>query len=176
MSPLAWGRIVSAEFRKKVRALAAAHGRDPSEFMGCMAFESAASFRADIRNSAGSGAVGLIQFMPQTAAALGTSTEELAAMTPEQQLDYVDRYFQPYCGRLHNLGDIYMAILWPAGIGKLDNAVLFDRADVHHPALYLQNKGLDLNRDGKITRGEAYKRVHDTFNRGLLPQFVWTGE
>ncbi len=176
MTPLAWGRVVSAEFRNKVRALAAAHGRDPSEFMACMAFESAASFRADVRNGAGSGAVGLIQFMPPTALRLGTTVAAMVVMTPEQQLDYVAKYFEPYRGHLHNLGDVYMAILWPAGIGKSDDAVLFDQADPRHPKLYVENKGLDWNKNGQITRGEAYQRVRDSLTRGLLSQFVWTGD
>jgi soluble lytic murein transglycosylase-like protein len=36
--------------------------------MACMAWESGRSFRPDVKNMAGSGATGLIQFMPTTAA------------------------------------------------------------------------------------------------------------
>lgn len=41
--------------------------------MAAMAFESGETFSPSIKNAAGSGAVGLIQFMPSTAKALGTS-------------------------------------------------------------------------------------------------------
>lgn len=173
MSQLAWGRLVSAEFRDKVRALAAQHGRDPSEFMSCMAFETGETFSPSVRNKV-SGATGLIQFMRPTAVSLGTSLEVMAVMTAEHQLDFVSAYFRPYVGRLHNLGDVYMAILWPLGIGKEDSAVLFDRADPRHPAYFIQNRGLDWNSDGKITRAEAYHGVANKLTRGLLPQFCWT--
>ncbi len=107
--------------------------------------------------------------MPQTAAALGTTTEALAGMTAEDQLDCVRRYFWPHRGRLKTLGDLYMAILWPAGIGKPNGYVLFDRADPDHPARYVQNAGLDLDRDGRITRSEACARIDARLAEGLEP-------
>lgn len=172
---LAWGARVSADFRARVIRLALQHNADPSDFMACMAFESGETFRADVRNGAGSGAVGLIQFMPSTAAALGTTTTALALMTPEAQLDYVQRYFKPWVGRLKTLGDIYGAILWPSMIGRADSYVLFDRADPDHPKRYVQNRGLDFNKDGKITRGEACAAVVAKKAKGQRPGLVWEG-
>lgn len=167
---IAWGAKVSAAFRDKVGAIAAVLGGiTTSDLMACMAWESGASFSPSIRNAAGSGAVGLIQFMPQTAATLGTSTEALAEMSAEEQLDYVRRYFWAYRGKLKNLGDLYMAILWPAGIGRPDSWVLFDRNDPDHPVRYVQNAGLDLDHNGQITRGEACARVKAKLAEGLLP-------
>lgn len=171
---MAWGARVSAAFRSRVEQIAAGLGIEPGWLMACMAFESGQTFSPSIRNAAGSGAVGLIQFMPQTAAGLGTSTVELAQMSPEAQLEYVADYFRPRTGRLHNLGDVYGAILWPAMIGKPDSYVCFDKADSEHPKLYLQNHGLDFNGDGKITRGEAYARVKVLLDRGLQPPNVWS--
>ena len=43
-------------------------------------------------NAAGSGATGLIQFMPNTAEGLGTSTGELAGMSRARQMHYVEKY------------------------------------------------------------------------------------
>ena len=116
------------------------------------------------------GNCGLIQFMPSTAKGLGTSTAELAKMTAEEQLDYVYKYFLPYKGRLKNLGDIYMAILYPRAVGKDDNYILFKDGTV----AYRQNIGLDINRDVVITRGECLTKVRAKKERGLLPQFVRT--
>lgn len=135
-----------------------------------MAFETGETFRADVRNAAGSGAVGLIQFMPQTASALGTTTELLSLMTPEAQLDYVAAYFRPRSRKLASLGDVYGAILWPAMIGQPDNAVIFDENDPDHPKRYLQNKGLDFNKDGLITKSEIVSRVQRELDKGLLPE------
>jgi hypothetical protein len=135
-----------------------------------MAFESAETFSPSVLNGAGSGAVGLIQFMPSTAAALGTSTEALAKMTAENQLDFVRQYFAPQRGRLQSLDDVYMAILWPGAIGKPNDFVLFDKSDTAHPKRYIQNAGLDFNGDGKVTKAEAAARVRAMLDKGLKPE------
>lgn len=172
---LAWGLKVSQSFRDKVLAIATKLEVDPNFLMACMAFESNETFSPAIQNAAGSGAVGLIQFMPSTAAALGTTTEALAAMTATDQLDYVSAYFWPQRGRLKTLSDVYMAILWPAAIGKSDDYVLFDQADTAHPKRYIQNHGLDFNDDGQITKQECAARIAGKLKMGLLPQFASEG-
>ncbi len=156
---LAWGNRVSKDFRDRVVHIARILGADPNHLMAAMAFESAGTFSPSIRNAAGSGAVGLIQFMPQTAAALGTNSDELSAMTAEEQLGFVLKYFMPFRNRLKTLEDVYMAILWPAAVGKPNDHVLFRRDDPKRPKLYIQNRGLDWNRDGVITKGEAAEKV-----------------
>ena len=138
--------------------------------MACMHWESGGTFRADVRNAAGSGAAGLIQFMPSTARALGTTTAALAKMTPEDQLNYVYKYFRPYAGRLRNLGDLYMAILWPKGVGQSDSYVLFDRSKM--PTTFRQNAGLDVNKDGLVTRAECLVKVQERLTRGLRKENV----
>jgi hypothetical protein len=135
--------------------------------MACMAWESGRTFRADVRNMAGSGATGLIQFMPSTARALGTTTDALARMTPEDQLNYVYKYFEPYKGKLHTLSDLYMAILWPKAVGKPENYVLWDRAAM--PTTFRQNAGLDANRDGKIIKSEVAAKLYAMRAEGLRP-------
>jgi len=165
---LAWGARVSRIFSDRVVWIAEQLGMPedgPNWIMACMAWESNETFSPSITNMAGSGATGLIQFMPATAASLGTSPAVLAAMSAEDQLNYVYKYFLPYKGRLQNLGDVYMAILWPAGIGKPDSYVLWDRGA--RPTTYRQNAGLDANKDGAITRFEAVAKVQDKLEKGL---------
>lgn len=169
---LAWGKKVSEEFRQRVIEIASSLGTDPNYLMACMAFESAETFSPAIKNAAGSGAVGLIQFMPSTAQALGTDTDELASMTAEEQLDYVEEYFAPKSGKLESLDDVYMAILWPAAVGKPSNYVLFAKNDPDHPKRYIQNAGLDFNKDGIITKAEAADKVRKKLEKGLQPEFV----
>lgn len=168
--PLPWGAKVSPQFRAAVRRLCDRLGVVPGFLMACMAFETGRSFNPAQTNRAGSGAVGLIQFMPSTAQALGTSTEALAQMGPIEQLMYVEAYFRPTKNRLKTLEDLYMAILWPAAIGKPNTYVLFDRSDSKHPAFYVQNAGLDYNRDGLITKGEASARVNQMLVEGMKPE------
>lgn len=173
MNPLAWGSKVSQAFRDRVRAIATNLGLPQdgaSWLMACMAWESGRSFSPHVQNAAGSGAVGLIQFMPTTAGSLGTSTEELAAMTAEAQLEYVDKYFEPFRGRLHLLSDVYMVILWPHAVGQPDSTVLWTKAT--RPTTYQQNAGLDGDHDGSITKAEAASRVHDCYVEGLRPSLA----
>lgn len=167
--PLAWGARVSPAFRDKIRAIAAELISDPSDVMACIAWESGRSFRADVKNMAGSGAVGLIQFMPATASGLGTTTTALEALTPEAQLDWVEKFFHPWRGRLRGISDLYMAILWPVAVGQPDSHVLFDKDDLNHPARFRQNAGLDIDKDGHVTKGEAAAKVVAMRTEGLRP-------
>lgn len=168
---LAWGAKVSQVFRDRIQWAADAlkMPRDGASWlMACIAWESAETFAPDVKNMAGSGATGLIQFMPSTAASMGTSVVALAAMSAEDQINWVYRYFKPYVGRLNTLGDVYMAILWPAAIGKPDDYVLWDRAG--KPTTYRQNIGLDLDKDGAITKAEAVAKVQEKLAKGMQPQ------
>jgi hypothetical protein len=164
---LAWGARVSAEFRRRVREICAALGCDPNHLMAAMAFESGETFSPSVRNRL-SGATGLIQFMPTTAQRLGTTTDALAAMTAEQQLDYVSRYFSPYRGRLGTLEDVYMVILWPKAVGASNDAALFAKPST----AYEQNKALDVNGDGVVTKFEAAQFVRAKLTKGLGPGYV----
>lgn len=167
---MAWGAKVSPVFKERIQWVADTLGCPVDSLMACIAWESGETFRADIKNAAGSGATGLIQFMPSTARGLGTTTAALAKMTAEDQLRYVYEYFKPYQGRLHNLGDIYMAILWPRAVGQPDHYVLFDKKKM--PTAFRQNAGLDVNKDGLVTRAECLVKVNQKLAKGLLPQNV----
>lgn len=158
---LVWGQRVSQEFRVRVREIAGNLNIDASWLMAVMGFETGYTFSSSIKNP-GSSATGLIQFTSRTANSLGTTTTQLARMTEVQQLDYVEKYFNQYKGRINNIGDCYMAVFWPAGIGKPDTYVIATSPS----NVYNANAGLDVNRDGTITRGEAVSRVNDSYRRG----------
>lgn len=162
---LAWGTRVSPEFRGEVISICRAFEWTPdhaSWLMSCMAFETGETFSPSIKNGAGSGAVGLIQFMPKTAESLGTATYILESMTAEKQLAWVEKYFQPYAPRIKSLADMYMAILLPKYIGKPETEVLFSGG-----VAYRQNAGLDLDKDGNITKAEAANHVYQKYIKGL---------
>ncbi|MBD4207878.1 lytic transglycosylase domain-containing protein [Staphylococcus aureus] len=169
--PLPWSAKVSKNFIDLVFQISnnlAMPTMGPVWLMGCMAWESNATFSPSIRNMAGSGAVGLIQFMPATAVDLGTSTDLLAKMTAEQQLVFVQKYFSRYAGRLKSLGDVYMAILWPAAIGKPDDHILWSQES--RPTTYRQNAGLDVDKDGAITKAECTAKVYARLMEGFKPE------
>lgn len=162
MNALAWGARVSPQFRERVREIAADIGADPSELMTCMAFETGRTFSPSVRNPASS-ATGLIQFMAQTARDLGTTVDDLARMTAEEQLEFVHRYFKPFRGRVGNLADCYMAILWPAAVGRPDDYVVFSSGR----AAYAANRALDIDKDGGITKRECCAYVDRMLSEGL---------
>lgn len=139
------------EFREKLRGVASRIGASPRDLATVMSFESGGTFSPSVRNAAGSGATGLIQFMPSTARGLGTSTSALARMSAVEQLDYVERYFAPYKGHLGTAHDLYMAVLWPKAVGRGPDHVLFRKGDRN----FRQNAGLDHDRDGLVLAREA---------------------
>jgi len=56
------------------------------------------------------------------------------------------------------------------GFGKDLNYVLFDKNNVRSPKQYMQNKGLDFNKDGKVTKLEACAAVQRKLAEGLKPE------
>ncbi len=165
---IAFGAKVSPAFKSKVLTIARNLNIDPDYLMACMAFETGETFSPSIKNQAGSGAVGLIQFMPDTAQNLGTTTNALAKMTAVEQLDYVERYFRSLRRRISTIEDVYMAILWPAAIGRPNAVVLFRQPSI----AYAQNQGLDANGDGMVTKAEAAAPVVRELAKGRRAGFV----
>ena len=91
---------------------------------------------------------------------MGTSTTALAAMTPTEQLTYVERYFEPYRGRLGDLDSVYSSIL--AGHPASGDTALFTQGS----SAYSANAPLDSNHDGRITASEAAAHVRTRMGPG----------
>lgn len=161
-SGLVWGARVSQEFRAKVREISDELGFDPNWLMSVMAFETGETFNPAEPNKGGSSARGLIQFMPETAKGLGTSTQALINMTAVQQLDYVHKHYALQKRPVRSMSDAYMAVLWPKAVGEPEDYVLWTMGSKYYAA----NRNLDKKHDGKITKGEAASRVYDAFKKG----------
>lgn len=150
-------------FTKGVTDLAKKYNVPEDYLYAVMGFETGGTFSPSKRNQSGSGATGLIQFMPETAERLGTSTESLSKMSRTEQLKYVDKYFEGTLNKGASLSDVYMSVLFPAAVGKSENFVLFGKGAMSGftGEAYTQNKGLDLNKDGSVTKAEAAKKVEE---------------
>lgn len=152
-------------FRAKLYRIATELNVPPGELAALMGFESRWTFAPDVKNPSG-GATGLIQFMPDTAKRLGTTTADLAKMTAFEQLDYVRKYLAGM-GKWRIPGDTYLMVFWPSGVGKPDdyligekgNMTLVPGAQFSRNTVYEQNKGLDANGDGRITAGDVRRKV-----------------
>lgn len=157
-----------AQFIEKIQSIANALKIDPNWLMILINAESAGTFSPSVRNPNG-GATGLIQFMPNTARGLGTSTAELAQMSNVQQLDWVYKYFKPYAGKIKSYFDLYLATFFPAGIGKPDEYV-FQTKGLTAQKIAEQNKGINKwPKDNKITMAEFKQYVRSTIPTNLLP-------
>ncbi|SOE17596.1 transglycosylase-like protein with SLT domain [Hoeflea halophila] len=165
---IAWGARVSSDFKRKVVAIAARLDMNPNHLMAIMAFETGRSFDPAVTNQTGSGATGLIQFMPATAIALGTTTTELARMDAIAQLDYVEKYLAPYSGRMKDLPSAYMAVLFPRAVDKAADYVLFRKGS----KAYKLNRGLDIDGNGLVTKAEAATKVLALLVEGKRPGLI----
>ncbi|MCX6824821.1 MAG: hypothetical protein NTY80_01230 [candidate division SR1 bacterium] len=148
------------KFVKKVIIISKEVEINPEDILKVMVFETGGTFDPSKKNIAGSGSTGLIQFMPDTAKGLGTTTSDLAKMTAFEQLDYVQKYFLPYKGRLKTLEDVYLAVFTPKFVGKPLNYVGYSKPSNE----YTQNNGFDTNKDGEITVGEITETIKNRTN------------
>ncbi|MBE7709392.1 MAG: lytic transglycosylase domain-containing protein [Cyanobacteria bacterium SIG32] len=144
------------EFLAKVKQIASRLNCDYKDLLAVMNSESGLNSKAV--NPHG-GATGLIQFMPKTAKGLGTTTEALKAMSPVEQLDYVEKYLvqmKKSAGFSNDAklsgGQLYALVFLP---GRANREVLTSGSEKY----YTWNTGLDTNKDGKITKTELDRRV-----------------
>lgn len=101
-------------------------------------------------------ATGLLQFMPSTARAMGTTNMDLYAMSNVRQLDYVHKYLAVYKGKYQSFLDLYLAVFYPAAIGKPDTYVIAS------DTIARQNPIFDINKDLDITKAEIRKALYST--------------
>jgi len=155
--------LQDTDFIGAVQAVSGAVGIESDWLLRAIDFETAGSWSPSVKNP-GSSATGLIQFMRSTAAGLGTSTEALAGMDRVGQMEWVQKYLEPYKGKMNNFGDVYMAIHWPKAIGKDETYVMYKAGSPEYNA----NKNLDTNGDGTVTRGETIASVISRTGGGMM--------
>lgn len=100
----------------------------------------------------GGKATGLLQFIPATAATLGTTTEALRVMSRVEQMEYVDKYLDYWMkmGKLKkgaNAGDIYAVMFQPA---RAHGEILAREGE----AAYDKNRVLDFDGNKIITKSD----------------------
>jgi hypothetical protein len=133
---------------------------DPLYLLGVMVAES--NVTASARNPI-SNASGLIQFLPSTLTHLGwTGTPDaFRHLNADQQLRYVEAYFQPYVHfGLNSAARVYQAVFLPSSLplGSGIGTIIAQKGGVN-AAVYERNRGLDSNFDGRITVGELQQAI-----------------
>jgi len=147
-------QTVTPTFLRGLVDLSARHGWDPNGIALVISEES--GFNPAAKNPNGS-ASGLIQFIESTANRLGTTTAQIRAMTAEQQLPLVERFFASTLGRKipQQIEDYVLASFGQANlIGAPDSTVMFAAGSPEYAA----NQTFDSNGKGAITVGDV--RAH----------------
>ena len=148
------------KFASKAIYVAQAVGVNPQDLLAVMYFES--TWNPALVNSIG--ATGLIQFMPQTARGLGTTTTALKAMTRVQQLDYVQKYLLNYV--TNGRREVYLA----GGLRALYGAILEGNAKPRGNV----KDGNGTSVDGALSKfrtGEPGRKAKE-----LLDSIGWDGK
>ena len=153
-------------FRRKLVASAQELGIEPDHLATIISFESAGSFSPSKRTPL-SGCVGLIQFCRPAAIAAAaeaglkldgdSALDWLSKMTPEQQLDHVVGYFRRVGkGRKPlTLEQAYLLVFAPSFAFQDPSATAYAQGT----KAYDQNKGMDVDKDGKITVADIASRI-----------------
>jgi hypothetical protein len=174
---LVWGKKFTPQsdykaFKDKVVSVSADLGINPDWLMAVMYAESSLN---PARPNPKSGAIGLIQFMPETAAGLGTSTDALRSMSAVQQMDYVSKFYQSSKNHLNSAGDLYAATFMPAVVGKPDDTIIGQSGNTNlipgsskitYDAVMRSNPGLDLTTKGTIYKSDLAKRAVNFMQQG----------
>jgi hypothetical protein len=191
---------IDQDFAASIESLGNDLGVDPMYLANTMYAES--TLNPSEKNKAGSGAMGLIQFMPETAANLGTTTDELSRMTPVEQMEYVRRYFSAEnlgAGRLRDLRNdpsqhnVNMAVFLPSMIGKpvdtqipqkyfRQNGSIRTPADYTRSAeervnAYIQGNPADTQADtvdAQTNKMLFEEQPEDTFRPEVVPASLYT--
>lgn len=130
-------------FASEVKRIAGLLKINPEWLMLVMKAES--GVRASAVNSV-SGATGLIQFMPDTARAMGTTVDALRNMGHVEQLQYVYRYYKPWAGKMRSYYDVYAVTFFPAAVGKAD-AWIFQTSRLSAKRIADQNPAISKGKD-----------------------------
>ena len=150
---------LSDAFYNKVVQVAKNVKCSPNDLMALMYSESGIEPAKSNKN----GATGLIQFIPSTAKSLGTSTAALKNMSAVEQMNYVEKLIKNMKksagysdSATLDAGTLYALIFLPAYANK---EVLASKGDKY----YAGNKGLDTNKDGKITKADLANRLKNYY-------------
>ena len=151
------------EFIEAIKKVSKKRQINPAELLGLIASESSLDPKAFNEDS---GAAGLIQFLPKVAEDLGTNTDEILKMSRAQQVDLIDKYFE--MNKLPNnptAGQLKTNVLMPFYTDESDDFELMTKFDKFtdgqqgFPNVFDVNKGLDYNKDGFVTIGEAGESI-----------------
>lgn len=145
-----------ALFIKEVIAVSLRLRINPNWLMAVMELETAGTFNPAITNKLGY--TGLIQFGSAAAKDIGTTTAYLRGLSGFQQLEYVEKYLSRYKGKMNSLEDTYLAVFFPAAIGKAQGWVL-QTSRLSPERIAKWNPLFDVDKDNAIQVWEIKQKL-----------------
>ena len=144
------------DFTNKVIEISQRLQINPNWLMAVMDLETGSTFNPAITNKLGY--TGLIQFGDAAAKDIGTSTNHLRGLNGVDQLDYVEKYLNRYKGKMNSLEDTYLAVFFPAAIGKPQGWVL-QTSRLSPERIAKWNPLFDVNKDNSIQVWEIKQKL-----------------
>ena len=149
--------------------IARKHNVEPQWLFAVGILES--GLQPNVKNHAGSSAVGVLQFTQKTIDNLNHNRDlvsqvghltrsKILQMSLIEQAPIVDAYLSGVLqGRpVNNATDLYLSVLWPRAMGRDDNYVLFSKHE--NSKAFRQNNSFETNGDGAVTVGEVSRKVN----------------
>ena len=164
---LAWGQKVSPAFRQKLRDCCARLRVNPDFLMAAMAFETGETFSPSTNERPIQG------YRPDPVHAVhgskpGNQYRTVGADDGRRTARFRGEAFPPLHWSSAVVGRHLYGDLVSRGHRSEQHFVLFRRGTI----AYDQNRGLDANGDGLVTKDEAAQRVRSKLNKGREPQFI----
>jgi hypothetical protein len=178
---------LSREFYNKLTKISSELGMNPRDLLLVMYSESGLQSSIVNQDKKYGGAVGLIQFMPDTLRGLGVPKDEVkdfGKKSAEDQLDYVKKYVRgqmAFTGHpFKSASEYYHANFFPKtlkrwhGQDPIQNAntiiVSKNSPDKLEAVAYKANRGLDTDNDGHITVGDMTRVLMNSANKNGFQQ------
>lgn len=147
-----WLRNAPGEVANELRAIAKRHQWDVNALACIVELESGGNPQAQNKQEGKVVATGMIQWTESTARQYGTTMADIFKMSQVEQLALAERYWEnAYKTPPTEVGDYYMGVFWPSGMGKPDATVIAHAGT----NVYDWNKGLDVTKDGVLTLGDV---------------------
>jgi hypothetical protein len=168
-------------FFDKLETIADRLGIDSDWLMQVFYIETAAFIHNNIidhRRKNSIGCVGLIQFCPKGGqTTIAKNGAQLAAMTNVEQLSYVEKFIQPYKGKIQEYADLHLAIFYPAYLGKSDSTIFPSKVQKGNPYFFKGTNGTlaafrekcrtDYNKEMRKLNGETGTDLKTTYEQPI---------
>ena len=131
----------------------------PAEWIMCL-IDMESNHQTTIKNRMGSGATGLIQWMPATAAQFGLSVDELRSMEHHEQAELIQKYLLKEVhahGGFWSFTDLYLGVLYPAARRELKLANYDYELFAYGSVAEKQNHGLNYDKQGGVSLRDITK-------------------